>query len=482
MEVLIILIALVWLIVLQVSVNRLQDKLDRLLSNSSAPTPQTKPAAPQMPSVAQQTTSVCTPVPANPPLPVAQAAVAQSKPAIKTQKTKPNFEITAAKLFSWLGGFMLFLGCIFGIKYAVENHFLLLSPAMRIIVSSIFGLCLAGSGYVIKKDKYRTTSHTLLGSGLAIVYAAIFCAHSFYHLITLPVAFLGMGLFSFIALAASLQKEAKYVGYLGAIIAFLTPLLLNNGQDAWVAFFLYVFCINAACAYAAVQKGWYGLFICTLSFTWLSQAAWLFPVQAYKLTGIAGFFSLYALASAWLVRRQPAPSKLAYAAATFLCMGLLLMIPVGPYVPAAPWACFQFLGYVLLANALVLVLAGRELVPYWFTRAGKVLSFIVLFVWMMQTHANLWLILGACLAFTALNSALELLPRLSRNTKPDAFSAGYPVAMIGSIWILSLLQGQSATVTDFACLFGILGMLIALTLVVATFARLLWMGIIGIRK
>lgn len=502
METLLLLALIIWLIVLQVTVNRLQDKLDRVLNLH--PTTEVKPAPTVAPIKPVPSTPAKSPVKAVPPQP---AKVSPTQPVAALVSTheekkqpKPTFEITAAKLFSWLGGFMLFLGFVFGIKYAVENHFLLLSPTMRIIISSFFGLCLAGCGYAIKNEKYRITSHTLLGSGLAVVYASAFCAHSFYQLISLPVAFVLMGLISFLALGSSLHKNAKYVGYLGAVIAFLTPVLLNNGQDAWVAFFLYVFCINAASAYAAVKKGWYGLFICTLSFTWLSQATWLFPLQIYKLTGVAGFFSLYALASSWLVRRQPAPSKLAYASATFLCMDLLLMIPAaaclqdvissqyvnflatgfpeGANFPGPLIIGFQFLGYVLLTNALVLVLAGRKLVPYWFARTAKALSFLVLFVWMEQTHVALWFILVACLIFTLLNSALELLPRFSRDAKPDGFSAGYPVAMIGSIWIISLLHGQVA-LTDFVCLFGLLGLLIAITLVVAVYARLLWMGIIA---
>ena len=100
-------------------------------------------------------------------------------------------------------------------------------------------------------------------------------------------------------------------------------------------------------------------------------------------------------------------------------------------------------------------------------------------VWIEQTLAPLWLTLTTCLVFTVLNSALELLPRFSHDTKPDAFSAAYPVAMMGSIWILSLLPGRAAAVTDFACFFGALGLLIALALIIAVYARLLWMGIIA---
>ncbi len=486
MIILLMLVILVWLIVLQVTVNRLQDKLDQLPLMMPKQTQEKNPVPPAS-SVSKPQAVISTKKAEVVSAPASQHIAPEPEPFIFTEVTekpsakksaKPNFEITTAKLFSWLGGFMLFLGVVFGIKYAVENHFLLLSPAMRIWVSSLLGVCLAGCGYMLKNEKYRITSHTLLGSGWAIVYAAVFCAHTFYHLISLPLCFVFMGLVSFAALGTSLVKNAKYVGYLGAIIAFLTPILLHNGSDAWVAFFLYVFCINLTSAYGAVKKGWYGLFICTLTFTWLSQAAWLFPVEAYKLTGVAIFFSLYALASAWLVRRQPACNTISYAAGIYLCMGLLLMLPAGACLPGVMPVVLPFLGYTLLANALVLLLAERQLLPYGFTRACKVLSFAVLGTWMMHTQAPLWLTLCTCLVFTLLNSCVELLPRFKR-TQPDVFSAIYPVAMMGGILILSLIQGTSTSVNDFVGLFGVLSLLTVLILAVAAWARKLWLGLIA---
>ena len=45
--------------------------------------------------------------------PAAVATVAAK--AKRTAPAKPSVEITAAKLFSWIGGFMLFLGCKLGV-------------------------------------------------------------------------------------------------------------------------------------------------------------------------------------------------------------------------------------------------------------------------------------------------------------------------------------------------------------------------------
>lgn len=479
-----VLIALIWLIVLQVTVNRLQEQIDRLKGTSpkaavvsSDDVPKVQPSPTTTSAALAEPFEMHEEKQAPKPQTVQPAKVYQPQPK---EPATPSVEITAAKLFSWIGGFMLFLGVVFGIKYAVENS--ILSPSVRIILSILTGGILALVGYFMKTAKYRVTAHTLLGSGVAIVYAAVFCAHALYHFINLPTAFILMALTSFAALGASLKKDAKYVGYLGAVIAFLTPILLNNGSDAWVAFFLYVFCINAAAAYAAVKKGWNGLLICTLFFTWLSQAAWLFPLQGYKLLGVVTFFSLYALASAWLAYRHKAPSVISYAVGGFLVMGLVLMLPVASWLhspvvstlPNTMMVSLQLIGYVLLVNGLILVLAGKEYIAYFFARMAKVLSFLILCAWMLKQGSGLplWMTLGACLLFTALNSGVELALRCNKG-KPDAFSVLYPIATMGGLLILSLLPGQAATL-DFISVFGLFSLLLLGVLLLAVLAGMLW--------
>jgi len=487
---LLVLILIGWLIALQITVNGLSRKIDELSGISK---PKKSPATPPVFTPGNNAN-------ANPPVfqpkPQPEAAPQDSKPAFTPPQparvfpapapspSKPNFEFTTAQLFAWTAGFMLFLGCVFGLKYVVEKD--LLSPALRILLSTGLGLALAVAGYRIKEKKYRVLAHTLLGSGIAIVYAAIFCAHTFYDFISLPLAFILMAVTSFGAMSVSLQKDAKYIGYLGAIIAFLTPILLNNGSGAWVAFFLYVFCINAAAAYAAVQKGWNGLLICTLSFTWLSQTAWLFPIEHSKLLGVVTFFSLYAVSAAWLARRHKVPSVISYAVGGFLTLGLLLMLPAAgtladPSLAGAPsllLQSFELLGYVLLVNVLILFLAGKGEVAPFFAAVAKVLSFLILCTWLLAQSSALplWLTLGVCVLFTAVNSGVELFLGQGQR-KPDGFSVFYPVAVMGGLIILAVV-GQNATL-NFISIFGILGLLLASTLVLAVFAGILWVGFVA---
>ncbi len=403
------------------------------------------------------------------------------KPAVKKETSAPVFEFTAAKLFSWIGGFMLFLGVAFCIKYSIEHS--LISPAMRIALGICLGAGLAVWGFLIKNEKYRITSHTLLGSGFAIIYVSTYCAYLLYHFISLETSFILMAITSFAAIWASLKKDAKYVGYLGTIIAFLTPVLLNSGKDSWVIFFSYVFFINMSSAFAAVKKNWSDLFICSLCFTWLSQAAWVAPFTSYKMLGVITFFSLYAIASAWLIHQKEENSILSKTVGVFLCAELFLMLPVSSQVSQII-SSSQFLGYVLLVNFIILFLVGRKNITAIFAKIGKILSFLILFEW-FTTNANtvpLWLSLGISVLFTALNASSDLLPVFnhSGNKKPSLFSVFYPLAIIGMFLIAFISHDWYNSLNNFGIIFIIMNVFLAALIVLGVLAEMLWITFLAI--
>lgn len=349
--------------------------------------------------------------------------------------TAPTMDFSPAKLFSWIGGFMLFLGCVFGIKYAVENS--LLSPSMRIICNTGLGILLAWIGYSIKQEKYRVTAHTLLGSGLAVIYASIYCAHAFYQFIPPATTFILLALTAFATFGAAVGKNAKYVGYLGAVIAFLTPLLIHSQKDAWAALFTYILFINAAAALAAAKRSWNGLLVFTLAFTWLSQAAWLFngcSVEPSKLNGVCIFFSLYALGAAWLAHKQLFNKTANTALGVFLCAGMVLMLPLAAFSQTVAESV-KLLGYTLFVNLLILWQTGRNNLPAWFTHIGKIMAFLVLFVWSNAYFDKVppVLLFGAFIVFAAVNGGAELVWHKKEEktaARPGSFSALYPAFLM----------------------------------------------------
>lgn len=434
--------------------------------------PQPDPAkqatsAPEQPSVSLREAVIFdappeTVEPQEPALPIEHDIPLNNQPVFDA-KPRPtaSIEFSPAKIFSWIGGLMLFLGVVFGIKYSVENN--LVSPAVRVICSTGLGIALAAAGYFIRTEKYRVTAHTLLGSGLAVIYANIYCAHAFYQFISPALTFLLLAVTAFAAFGAAVRKEAKYVGYLGTVIAFLTPLLVNSGQDAWIALFTYILFINAAAVLAAAKRGWNGLFICTLAFTWLSQTAWLFSPSfgEDKLNGVCSFFSLYAFGAAWLARKQLLKGTAPAALGVFLCAAMALMIAPSVMVDSTD-AAIKLLGYTLLVNLLVLWQAGRNNLPAPAATAGKIIAFLTLSMW-SNTNFNAIppvLLFGSFIVFAAINGGAEFIwgKRENAPVRSAGFSALYPAILIMPLACVLLIQPE----LPFSLAIMILGLLFIL--------------------
>ena len=91
------------------------------------------------------------------------------------------------KLFAWIGGFVLFLGVVFLVKYSFENN--LVTPRMRIVIGTLIGLGLIAAGWRATRKNYRVPGQSLCATGILVLYASIFAAHAFYNLISLTPAF-----------------------------------------------------------------------------------------------------------------------------------------------------------------------------------------------------------------------------------------------------------------------------------------------------
>ena len=85
-----------------------------------------------------------------------------------------------AKLLSWIGGFILFLGTGFFVKYSIDNE--LISPEWRIILTYLTAFALLGTGLSRLKKRYPTLSGTLTATGILVLYLATCAGRMFYAL------------------------------------------------------------------------------------------------------------------------------------------------------------------------------------------------------------------------------------------------------------------------------------------------------------
>src|SRR5213079_622409 len=194
---------------------------------------QPKPEAPVIPPVSVPpplpVTAVPPPIPETTPLiPVEEVRMEAAAPPARTIDWE---QFMGAKMFAWIGGFALFLGVAFFVKYSFEHN--LISPELRVAIGFLAGIALVVGGLALKRKENAVTAQTLCATGILILYAVTFACRSFYH-------FAFFGLIPAVAFVLAVRLNAIAVAVLGMAGGFLTPILLSTRQDNPFGLFGYI--------------------------------------------------------------------------------------------------------------------------------------------------------------------------------------------------------------------------------------------------
>jgi hypothetical protein len=373
--------------------------------------------APSAPSLSRPATVPVPPLPAPAP-----------KPAIDWE------QFLGVKGFAWAGGFALFLGVAFFIKYAFDNN--LVPPELRMAVGFLTGLGLLLWGVGLSRKAFLVLAHTLCATGVVILYAVTFACRSVYHFefFGLVPTFLLMVLITLTAFFVAVRLDALVVAVLGMLGGLLTPVLLSTGQDNPAGLFGYLAILDAGLVFVALNRRWHFLVAAAALGTALLQLGWLgefFEPEKYfsdnkicvALGVLLGFIGLFLAAAAQAKRRgQTNPwfsgAALGLAAVTLACTAWFL-----GFTPLAqrPWLMFSFVFLVDLA-ALGLTLLDRKMAG-----AQAVAGFAVFTLlgwWTGRSLANE--LLNAALvfyfSFAVLHAALPVALRRRRLTAPPAWA------------------------------------------------------------
>ena len=267
-----------------------------------------------------------------------------------SQKDEPTKEpISFVQLFSWIGGFILLLGVIFWIKYALEND--LISATMRIAMGTLTGIALWFTGALMRKPNVKTTSDTLCACGLCILYSVWFSAYYFYQMTTTTQTFAILSMIALASFGTAVWKNAQYIGVLAQIIGFLTPALFHS-EEPQVWFLLsYISIINIAAVAAAFKRNWTNQLYSGLAFTFLSFLSIVNTKSMLELTIFPSVFVIFYTFIAshkdqkWLLRMA-----FAFSMITLIILGVRqfdFKLSALPYL--AFYSAFFAIGYGLLA-------------------------------------------------------------------------------------------------------------------------------------
>ncbi|MBA3848399.1 MAG: hypothetical protein C0502_00190 [Opitutus sp.] len=409
----------------------------------AAPPPAPEPKPESLPPLLPP--AVTPPPPAPEPIQEPAAARATPPPVASAPRYVPpppapgwtdsiNWEqFMGAKLFAWLGGFALFLGIAFFVKYAFEHE--LIPPGVRVALGFLLGAGLVAGGLRLDRARYRILCQTLVATGVVSLYAVTFACNAVYHFAFFgPIpTFLLMALITAAAFVLAVRLEAQVVAILGLLGGFLTPVLLSTGQDNPAGLFGYIALLDLGLVAVALHRSWPHLVPMGAAGTALMMIGWADrffhagkgPVA---MTVCVGFALLFQGAAALARRRAGAAREFSWTAAAMTLVGLGFALFFLGY-PALVARAGLYLGFVFLLDALLLAQSWRdELLPRLHLVAGMAV-FAVLALW-TATHLSDELLpwaLASYLAFAALHTAFpSWLARLRPSAGPSFWSQFFP--------------------------------------------------------
>jgi uncharacterized membrane protein len=170
----------------------------------------------------------------------APAEVASAKP-------KESLEsMIGARWPVWVGGLALALGGIFMVKYSIEQG--LISPAVRLMMASLFGLVLMALGEWVRRRqtplalpalRHALVPGALTAAGSVTLFGAIYAAHGFYDYLGPTAAFLLLAIIALVTVALSLLHGQALAG-LGLLAAMVTPVLISTDDPSPWGLFAYI--------------------------------------------------------------------------------------------------------------------------------------------------------------------------------------------------------------------------------------------------
>lgn len=404
-------------------------------------------------------------------------APAAPEPELPAEPMVDWEKFTGVRLFSWLGGFALFLGAAFFVKYSIEHD--LISPLVRVALGFVLGVGTIAAGLWLKPRGYSYTVDALCASGVAVLYANIFAANSFYRFIGTNVAFLLMVLVTAAAFLLSVRLSSKYVALLGLVGGFLTPPLLSTGVDRPLGLFGYIAVLNIGLAATALRQKWGFLVGLAALGTLIIEVGWVskfFAVSKAPIAvGVFTGFSVLFMGVLQLARRWAAEDRWVRASAAsmpLVSMVFTTYLLSFPELGARPGLVLSFL-FVLDACVMALCWIREDFRKL--SAAAGGIAFLVLLIWTTRwlTVDLLYWGLGYYFAFAALHSVTPvLLQRKYPAGPPSLLGNLYPAIML-ALTLIPLVKEATAPILVWPFILAI--DLIALVVVFLT--AWIWAGI-----
>jgi uncharacterized membrane protein len=275
---------------LERQVDLIERRLVALSAAAAAPSrpperPSEQPAAPEPPGRPEP---VSAPPPETPPIrptappkPAAQPARARppTAPAAPARPAMGFEERFGTQWVVWVGGLALALGGFFLVRFSIAQG--LIGPPVRVALGALLALALIATGEWTRRNERASgiaglpSAHIpsiLTAVGTTVAYADAYAAYALYDFLGPAAAFLLLGVVALATLAAALLHGPALAG-LGAVGAYVTPLLVASDHPDYWSLYIYLAVVTAAAFGLARLKMWRWLAVTAIVLALL----WTFP-------------------------------------------------------------------------------------------------------------------------------------------------------------------------------------------------------------
>ena len=175
----------------------------------------------------------------------------------------------------WLlytGVLVLLLGVSFFLKYAFDNEWI--NETGRVLSGSFAGIALIAGGIRLARRDLAIFGQALIGTGLAILYLAIYAALMFYELIGTGTAFALMFAVTVASALLADRQRSQALAFIAVGGGFATPFLVGRQDDAQLALFSYDAILVAGTMVLARRHDWFALNAVSYALTLATVVAW----------------------------------------------------------------------------------------------------------------------------------------------------------------------------------------------------------------
>jgi len=185
----------------------------------------------------------------------------------------PEFEpLIGGNIIGKLGLLTLVLATAWFIKYAFDRHWI--NESGRIYTGLIAGFGVASFGLHLARGRLRIISHSIIGTGCAILYVAVFGAYYFYSLLGREETFVALFILSTCIALVAARADSQILYLFSLAGAFLAPVLMSRGENSYRFLFGYIAVINAGFLAISFRRYWRAAPFVLLSADVLVYAVW----------------------------------------------------------------------------------------------------------------------------------------------------------------------------------------------------------------